>query len=94
MTRTRGRLFDLVAATGGLLILLLALALVDHRIRDPFMSSAGLVDVSRVGQDLNYVAMATTLMAAQLFRGQWFEQSHLLVFTVTAVVLVVLLMRL
>ncbi|MGH7504119.1 MAG: hypothetical protein ACRELX_00640 [Longimicrobiales bacterium] len=86
-----------MAATGGVLILVLALALIDQRFRDRFVPGVGGAsgaDLATVGEQVNYVAMAMALMVAQFFRGQLIEQTHLVVFTVTAVVLVILLMRL
>lgn len=83
-----------MAAIGGVLILIVALALIDQRFRDRFVPGAGGADLAAIGKDVNYLAMAMTLMIAQFFRGHLVEQTHLVVFTVAAVVLVILLMRL
>lgn len=76
---------------------MLALALIDQRLRDRFLPGVGGAsgaDLAAVGEQVNFTAMAIALMVAQFFRGQLVEQTHLVVFTVTAIVLVILLMRL
>jgi hypothetical protein len=90
MAITRRRVIDGVAALTGVLVLLIALMIFDQRTRYAWSGT----DLSSVGESLNYLAITVTLMVAQLVRGEIAEQSHLLVFMATAVVLVVLLMRL
>lgn len=95
MARTRGRLVDLVAATGGVLLLLLALLLVDQRLREGVLGGgSGTPHLAGLTQDMSYLAMAGALMASQMFRSELLGQTHVLLFAITAVVLVVLLMRL
>lgn len=89
MAITRRRVIDGVAAITGVMVLLLALMVFDQRTR----SAWGGADLSSVGETVNYLALALTLAVAQAVRGEITEQPHLLVFLATAVVLVVLLMR-
>ena len=92
MTLTRRRVIDVVGATSGVMVLLLALAIIDHRIRQGLTSGAA--DLAAVGEDVNYLALGVALMVAEFVRGELFEHVHLLVFTATAVALVIFLMRL
>ena len=70
-------------------MLVMALLVFDARTR--FVSRA---DFASVSEDMNYLAVAVTLMVAQVMRGEFLDYSSMLMFTTTAVVLVVLLMRL
>jgi hypothetical protein len=90
MAITRRRVFDGVAALTGVLVLFIALLVFDQRTRYAWTSA----DLSSVGEKVNYLALAVTLMVAQVVRGEIAENAHLLVFMATAVVLVVLIMRL
>jgi hypothetical protein len=90
MAITRRRVIDKVAAITGVMVLLLALMVFDQRARYAWSGA----DLSTVGENVNYLAFAVTLMVAQVVRGEITEHVQLLVFMVTAVVLVVLLMRL
>jgi hypothetical protein len=90
MAITRRRVFDGVAAITGVMVLLLILMVFDQRTHHAWSGA----DISRVGEDMNYLAFAVTLMVAQVVRGDITEHAQLLVFMVTAIVLVALLMRL
>ncbi|HUE89118.1 MAG TPA: hypothetical protein VMO26_23815 [Vicinamibacterales bacterium] len=90
MAITRRRVIDGVAAITGVLVLLIALMVFDQRTRYAWSGA----DLSSVGENANYLALAVTLMVAQVVRGDIAEHAHVLVFMATAVVLVVLLMRL
>jgi len=90
MAITRRRVFDGVAAITGVMVLILALMVFDQRARYAWSGA----DLSAVGENVNYLAFAVTLMVAQVVRGEITEHVQLLVFMVTAAVLVVLLMRL
>jgi hypothetical protein len=90
MALTRRRIIDVMAAASGVALLLLALLIVDQRTR--FGVSGG-VDAASVGENLNYLAMAVSLLAAQVVRGDIADNMLVVVFMTTAVVLVVLLMR-
>ena len=70
-------------------MLLVALLVFDHRTR--YVSGA---DFAAVSEDVNYFAAAVTLIVAQVARGEFVDSTNVLLFTTTAVVLVVLLMRL
>ena len=74
----------------GVALLIVALMVFDQRTRAAWSSA----DFASVGEDVNYLAVAVTLLVAQVLRGDVAEHAHFLVFTATAVVLVVLLMRL
>jgi GAF domain-containing protein len=89
MAITRRRVFDGVAALTGVLVLLLALMVFDRGTRHAWSGA----ELSTMGENVNYLAFAITLMVAQVVRGEITEHVQLLVFMVTAVVLVVLLMR-
>lgn len=90
MTITRRRVIDVVAAFAGVMLLSVALMVFDQRARVGW----GGGDLASVGEDVNYLAVAVALLVAQVVRGEVVEHAHFLVFTATAVVLVVLLMRL
>jgi hypothetical protein len=90
MAITRRRVIDGVAALTGVLVLLIALMVFDQRMRYAWSGA----DLSSVGESLNYLALTVTLVVAQVVRGEVAGNAHLLVFMATAVVLVVLLMRL
>lgn len=98
LARLRGRVVDVFAAAGGVLVLLALLTLIDHRIRDAVTSRTGAVatsaDVATLGHHVNSLAMAAALVVMPWFRSQAADHSQLVLFTVTAAVLVVLLMRL
>ena len=70
-------------------MLVVALLVFDHRTR--YVSGA---DFASVSEDVNYLAVAVTLIVAQVARGEFVDYTSMLLFTTTAVVLVVLLMRL
>ena len=70
-------------------MLVVALLVFDYRIRS--LTSA---DFAAVSEDVNYLAVAVTLLVAQVMRGELVDYASLLIFMTTAVVLVVLLMRL
>lgn len=90
MATARRRVIDGVAAITGVLVLLFALLVFDQRTRQAWSGA----DLSSVGESVNYLAFAVTLMVAQVVRGEIAENAHVLVFMATAIVLVVLLMRL
>jgi hypothetical protein len=89
MAITRRRVIDGVAAITGVMVLLIALMVFDQRTRYAWSGA----NLSSVGETVNYLALALTLTVAQVVRGEITEHPHLLVFMGTAVVLVVLLMR-
>ena len=70
-------------------MLLLALLVFDYRTR--YLSGA---DFASVSEDMNYLAAAVTLIVVQLARGDFVDHTSLLLFTTTAIVLVVFMMRL
>ena len=70
-------------------MLVVALLVFDSRTR--YFSGAELASVS---EDVNYFAVAVTLLVAQVVRGEVIDHTSMFVFTTAAVVLVVLLMRL
>jgi len=90
MAITRRRVIDGVAAITGVMVLLFVLMVFDQRTRYAWSG----LDLSSVGENVNYLAFAVTLMVAQVIRGEMTDHAQLLVFLVTAVVLVVFLMRL
>jgi hypothetical protein len=89
MQITRRRIIDVVTAVAGVMMLLVALMVFDQRTR--YVSGA---DFAVVSEDMNYFAAAIAVVISQVVRGELFDHSHMMVFTATAVVLVVLLMRL
>jgi hypothetical protein len=89
MQITRRRIFDAMTAVGGVTMLVVALFVFDQRTR--YLGSA---DLATVSADMNYIAASVTLLVAQLVRGEFMDYNSMLIFTTTAVVLVVLLMRL
>jgi hypothetical protein len=92
---TRRRVFDFVGAAGGVLILLLALAIMDQGIRHGMTGGMTTsADFSAFGEEMQYVSAVVALMVAQVVRGELADQTHLIVFMVTAAVLVMFLMRL
>lgn len=70
-------------------MLVTALLVYDYRTR--LVTGA---DLTAVSEDMNYVAVAATLIVTQFMRGEFVDHTSMLLFTTTAVVLVVLLMRL
>ena len=86
---TRRRILDLATAVAGVTILIVALLVFDQRTR--YVSGA---DFAKVSEDVNYLSVAVTLLVAQVVRGEFVDYTSMLVFMTTAVVLVVLLMRL
>jgi hypothetical protein len=86
---TRRRILDLMTAVAGVTILIVALLAFDYRTR--YVSGA---DLAAVSEDMNYLAVTITLLVAQVVRGEFVDYTSLLMFTTTAVVLVILLMRL
>jgi hypothetical protein len=89
MQITRRRVLDAVTAVAGVTMLALALLVFDYRTRQV---SAG--DFDFVTENVNYMSVAVTLMVAQIVRGEFTDQTSMLLFTTTAVVLVMLLLRL
>jgi hypothetical protein len=89
MQITRRRIFDAVTAVSGVTMLVLALLVFDQRTRT--VSGA---DFASVSEQVNYLAMAMSLMVAQVVRGEVTDYTSMAVFTTAAFVLVVLLMRL
>jgi hypothetical protein len=89
MQITRRRILDVAMAVAGVMMLVVALLVFDYRTR--YMGGA---DIAAVSEDVNYLAVAFTLVVAQAVRGDFVDTTTLLLFTTTAVVLVVLLMRL
>jgi hypothetical protein len=90
MTLTRRHLIDGVATASGLLILILALAISDQRLGHGLTSGGA----AAIGQEVGYLSVGVALMAAEVVRGAVVEHMHMAVFTVTALALVVFLMRL
>lgn len=86
---TRRRILDAMTAVAGVSMLVVALMAFDYRTR--YVSSA---DFASMSEDVNYLAVSVTLLVAQLIRGEFVDYTSMLMFTTTAVVLVVLLMRL
>ena len=70
-------------------MLVVALMVFDYRTR--YLTGA---DFASVSEDMNYFAVAVTLLVAQVVRGEFVDHTSMFMFTTTAVVLVVLLMRL
>jgi hypothetical protein len=89
MLITRRRILDVAMAVAGVMMLIVALLVFDYRTR--YVSGA---DFAAVSEDVNYLAVAVTLIVAQVARGELVDYTSMLLFTTTAVVLVVLLMRL
>jgi hypothetical protein len=89
MQITRRRIVDAMTAVAGLMMLVVALMVFDYRTR--YVTGA---DFASVSEDMNYLAVAVTLLVAQVVRGEFMDHTSMLMFTTTAVVLVVLLMRL
>jgi len=90
MAITRRRVIDGVTAIASVMVLIVALLGFDQRTRYAWTGA----DVSSVGENVNYLAVAVTLMVGQVVRGEVAENAHVLVFMATAAVLVILLMRL
>jgi hypothetical protein len=88
---TRRRVVDIVAAAGGVLMLLLALTALDYGIRHSAFGAGA--DVGALGEDMNYVAGVVALMVAHVVRGDIADNVPFMMFTATAAVLVVFLMR-
>ena len=88
---TRRRVLDVAAAVMGVMLLIVALMIFDQRARLPWNGGA---DLASVGQDMSYLAVAISLVVSQLVHGDLADNLHVVVFTATAAVLVVLLMRL
>ena len=88
---SRRRVVDIVAAAGGVLVLLFALAILELSIRRGVMGGAP--DLGALGDDVNYVGAVVALLVAQVVRGDLFDNMHFVVFTATAAILVVFLMR-
>jgi hypothetical protein len=89
MQITRRRILDVAVAAAGVTMLVLTLLVVDYRTR--MVTGA---DFAAVSEDMNYLAVAITLLVAQTLRGEFVDYNSMLIFTTTAIVLVVLLMRL
>jgi hypothetical protein len=89
MQITRRRILDVMTAVAGVALLVVALLVFDSRTR--YVSGA---DFASVSEDMNYLAVAVTLLVAQVVRGEVVDHASMFVFTTAAVVLVVLLMRL
>ncbi len=90
MAITRRRVIDGVTAIASVMVLIVALLVFDQRTRYAWTGA----DVSSVGENVNYLAVAVTLMVGQVVRGDVAENAHVLVFMATAAVLVILLLRL
>lgn len=90
MAITRRRVIDGVTAIASVMVLIVALLVFDQRTRYAWTGA----DVSSVGENVNYLAVAVTLMVGQVVRGEVAENAHVLVFMATAAVLVIFLMRL
>ena len=90
MALTRRRVIDGVATITGVMVLVFALLIFDQRTRHAWSGA----ELSSVGEHVNYLAIAVTLMVAQVVRGEINGHAQLVVFLVAAAVLVVLLMRL
>ncbi len=90
MAITRRRVIDGVTAIASVMVLIVALLVFDQRTRYAWSGA----DVSSVGENVNFLAVAVTLMFGQVVRGEVAENAHVLVFMATAAVLVILLMRL
>jgi len=90
MAITRRRVIDGVTAIASVMVLIVALLVFDQRTRYAWTGA----DVSSVGENVNYLAVAVTLMVGQVVRGDVAENAHVLVFMATAAVLVIFLMRL
>lgn len=90
MAMTRRRVIDGVTAIASVMVLIVALLVFDQRTRYAWTGA----DVSSVGENVNYLAVAVTLMVGQVVRGEVAENAHVLVFMATAAVLVILLLRL
>ncbi len=90
MAITRRRVIDGVTAIASVMVLIVALLVFDQRTRYAWTAA----DVSSVGENVNYLAVAVTLMVGQVVRGEVAENAHVLVFMATAAVLVIFLMRL
>jgi hypothetical protein len=90
MAITRRRVIDGVTAIASVMVLIVALLVFDQRTRYAWTGA----DVSSVGENVNYLAVAVTLMVGQVVRVEVAENAHVLVFMATAAVLVILLMRL
>jgi hypothetical protein len=88
MQITRRRVMDVAIAVAGVMMMVVALFVFDYRTRH----IGG--DFSTVSEQVNYLAVAVTLVAAQVVRGEYVDHTTMLLFTTTAIVLVVLLMRL
>ena len=88
MQITRRRILDVALGVGGVMMLMVALLVFDHRTR--YVGA----DFASVSEDVNYFAVAVTLVIAQVMRGEFVDYTSMLLFTTTAVVLVALLMRL
>lgn len=92
---TRRRVIDFVGAACGVLILLILLAIMDQAIRHGFTGRMGTsADLAAVGEEMHYLSAVVAMMAALVVRGELAEQMHLIVFTATAGLLVIFLMRL
>lgn len=89
MQITRRWILDATMALSGVTMLMVALLAFDHRTW--LLNGA---DFASVSEDVNYLAVALTLLVAQVVRGEFADYTSMLMFTTTAVVLVVLLMRL
>ena len=90
MAITRRRVIDGVTAIASVMVLIVALLVFDQRTRYAWTGA----DVSSVGENVNYLAVAVTLMVGQVVRVEVTENAHVLVFMATAAVLVILLLRL
>ncbi len=91
MVVTRKRVIDVVGTASGVLILLLAVTMI---LRHGLGSGSPTADFAAVGEEVNYLAGAVALMVAEIVRGQVVEHMHFVVFTATAIVLLIFLMRL
>jgi hypothetical protein len=87
---TRRRVIDVAAAVTGVALLIVALMIFDQRTR---IGWGGGADLASVGEDVNYFTVAMALIVSQALQGELANNLHVVVFTATAIVLVVMLMR-
>ena len=97
MAVSKRRVVDVIADVSGIVILLIVVLFLDQRFRHLLPGASGAssaVDLNGVTESLNTVSTVVAVTAAQFFRSQVAEQMYLAVFAATALLLVVLLMRL
>ena len=96
--RSERSIGDVVAFAGGALVLLFALMVFDHRIRDHVSATIGDArspgELVSLGQQAADLALVVALVITQFVRDQASDHMHLTVFAVAALVLVTFLLRL